>query len=802
MAEKVAIAIIGAGPAGLSAASRAAELGIPHVLLDASSEIADTVYRYQKGKLVMAEPAMLPLRSSLPFAEGTRESILERWREESARRGVNLRTGSRVTGIVGQHGAFTVHIAGAAPVAADHVVLAIGLQGNIRRLGVPGEELPWVQYHLDDPDEYRDETIVVVGGGDSGIENALALAEHNRVILLHRKDEFTSCREANYVRLQEAIAARRIEVRTGTSVARVDPDPGNGYRLDLSTRSVNGADNIHCHRVVARLGAMPPRQTLDRFGICFTSDDPRAPPLLSEQHESTVQGLYVIGSVAGYPFIKQALNQGYEVVEHILGHPIAPADEGVLLEKLLCASDVDSAAEGLERLRDSLPLLTTLSVRRLRELVLESEIWPPDKGELIFRKNDYGDSFFAILRGTVQIDLGEQEGRRVVIPLGVGDFFGEIGLLSGRRRSATVFAGDGCALLEIPRRTMLRLMEAEPSVKRRLDEISLKRIVHNLFGSSLEGRHIDDLVQAAQTREFAPGETIFNEGDEPDGLYWIRRGSVAVYGRQGVQEVVLSYVQAGNYIGEIAVVTNTPRTATVRAAAPTETVFVDAERFIKLLEQYPSVRSKVTATYLERLRTTESGRLRGSGALMHFLVEQGVGEATDVLIIDHTKCIRCNNCEEACADVHDGVSRMDRRAGKSFQSIHIPVSCRHCEHPRCMKDCPPDAIQRTAGGEVIIGDNCIGCGNCQQNCSYGVIRMARKIAYRRPSLLQILFGRPARTSQGDEASQTSAMKAVKCDMCRGIIGGSVCVRACPTGAAVRVGMEQLLEIVDRQGPPS
>ena len=62
------IAIIGSGPAGLSAAAHAAELGVSHVLLEAEPHVSNTIYKYQKGKHVMAEPQILPLRSPLTFA--------------------------------------------------------------------------------------------------------------------------------------------------------------------------------------------------------------------------------------------------------------------------------------------------------------------------------------------------------------------------------------------------------------------------------------------------------------------------------------------------------------------------------------------------------------------------------------------------------------------------------------------------------------------------------------------------------------------------------------------------------------
>ena len=73
MAERFKIAIVGSGPGGLSAAARAAERGISHVLLEAEDHVSNTIYRYQKGKYVMDEPGMLPLRAPVPFAAGSRE---------------------------------------------------------------------------------------------------------------------------------------------------------------------------------------------------------------------------------------------------------------------------------------------------------------------------------------------------------------------------------------------------------------------------------------------------------------------------------------------------------------------------------------------------------------------------------------------------------------------------------------------------------------------------------------------------------------------------------------------------------
>ena len=79
------VGIIGSGPAGLSAAAHAAALGVSHVLLESESQASNTIFKYQKGKHVMAEPQILPLRSPMSFAAGKREEILEKWDEEIAR---------------------------------------------------------------------------------------------------------------------------------------------------------------------------------------------------------------------------------------------------------------------------------------------------------------------------------------------------------------------------------------------------------------------------------------------------------------------------------------------------------------------------------------------------------------------------------------------------------------------------------------------------------------------------------------------------------------------------------------------
>ncbi len=96
------------------------------------------------------------------------------------------------------------------------------------------------------------------------------------------------------------------------------------------------------------------------------------------------------------------------------------------------------------------------------------------------------------------------------------------------------------------------------------------------------------------------------------------------------------------------------------------------------------------------------------------------------------------------------------------------------------------------GGEVFITDACIGCGNCERNCPYGVIHMGVE-SKAQPSLWRwMLFGGQEPGSETAAKRKNVAKKAAKCDMCKSLPGGPACVRACPTGAALRVSPESLL----------
>jgi len=783
------VVIIGSGPAGLSAAAHAATMDLSYLLLEATEAPANTIQRYQKGKHVMAEPAVVPLRSDLQFSAGTREAVLDSWQGDVDKLAINVLYGSEVTAISGAAPAFDLTLANGESITAGSVVLAIGMQGNPRKLGVTGEDSSFVQYTLDDPDEYNGETIVIVGAGDAAIENAIALARSNTVIIINRRDEFARAKEGNLALITRAIGDGSITCFYNTNVASLE----TGTAVVLNTET--GQTRIECNRIIARLGAIPPRRFVESCGIEFPSDDPTTLPELSNHYESNVPGLYVIGALGGYPLIKQAMNQGFEVVEFVSGNDIQPADHGILEQKfkrLPFDTNVDAT---LELIRKRIPLFTDINGLVLRELVLASELLTPKPDDIIFQKNDYTNSFIAIVEGEVSVETDDGKSIRLT----QGQFFGEMSLLSGRRRSATVRASSDCVLLESPRREIIRLMNTYERVRRIIDQFF---IIRTLRAGLVPDAPFDDVATVAKTAElmsFSADDVLFNEGDDATGLHLIRSGSVSVSRNIGGRDVVTTYVAAGNYVGEMGLLGQSKRSATVRATVATESIFLGADVFQRMVNSQAGLRERLQQKVKERL--SENLRMEAApdaGDLISFLMQQGLGEATDVLLIDESLCIGCDNCEKACAETHGGTSRLDRSAGPSYAQVHVPTSCRHCEDPHCMKDCPPDAIRRAPNGEVYIQDSCIGCGNCERNCPYDVIQMASE-KEQAPSLVSWLLtgSGPGPGERQPLAASKSIKKAVKCDMCKDLSGGPACVRACPTGAALRMSPSDFVNLTKR-----
>jgi Fe-S-cluster-containing hydrogenase component 2/CRP-like cAMP-binding protein/thioredoxin reductase len=813
------IAIVGSGPAGLSAAAHAARLGLSHVLLEKTDHLCDTIHRYQRGKAVMSTPEDLPLRADLPFKAGSREAVLGTWAQAFPPGAASVRLRAEVVGVSGVAGDFTLTLNNGPPVRAETIVLAVGTQGNPNRMACEGAHLPLVQYQLDDPTAFADEHIFVIGGGDSAIENALGLAadpdQANTVAIVHRQAEFSRAKDGNVARLMSARDSGRLTVFTEATPQRIEAgeDGGPGW---ITLRLPDGPRRLRCDRVIARLGSAPARAFVESFGVTFPGKDKDACPELSPHFETRAKGVYLIGALAGYPLIKHCINQGHDVVEYINGSlGLPPADEPVLKARLEGLPGNLSVSEWLERLRRDVEILRGLSPLQMREFMMGSRARHAPAGSVIFERGAVGSSLFGIAAGSVKVEVDPADPLNTVT-IGAGSFFGEAGLISGRRRNATVRAAEACILVEISRTAALKLMAQVAEARDTVDRIQTQRAVLSVFGPGLSAEDIQAVMATATVRPVRIGETILREGEQDYDLYIIRRGSMVVERTLGGKTVCLNYIPAGGIVGEGTLLGAGRRNATVRAAIDSQVIGLNGDRVRALLARKPALEAGLRNRFSARVEAgariegrfqREKGRINSvidyHVLVDPFLVREGAGEATDVLLIDERLCVGCDNCEKACADTHEGLSRLDREAGATVAGLHVPTSCRHCEDPKCMKRCPTDAIRKGSGGEVFISaEACIGCGNCEADCPYKVIRMD-KPPPKRPGLLAWMLlglgpgpGEPPETWKKAHAKAGGGgeKKAIKCDMCAGRKGGPACVRACPTGAAIRVSPEAFLSV--------
>jgi putative YpdA family bacillithiol system oxidoreductase len=218
------VAIIGAGPAGLSASLAAQQYGLKYLTLE-QGEIASTIRQYPRQKFLMAEPIEIPLYGNLYVGDGSKEALLSVWETIIKNTGVKVNTNERVDSVQKNSAGFHVTTA-KSDYRARYVILALGKRGTPRKLGAPGEELAKVAYRLIEAESYENKEVMVVGGGDSAIEAALALSrsDKNRVTLCHRGSNFQRARERNREQITTAAANGKVRIFYGAQVYEIRPD--------------------------------------------------------------------------------------------------------------------------------------------------------------------------------------------------------------------------------------------------------------------------------------------------------------------------------------------------------------------------------------------------------------------------------------------------------------------------------------------------------------------------------------------------------------------------------------------------
>src|SRR5216110_1654633 len=393
-----------------------------------------------------------------------------------------------------------------------------------------------------------------------------------------------------------------------------------------------------------------------------------------------------------------------------------------------------------------------------------------------------------------------------IAQLGSGELFGEMTCRTYQPRSATVQARESCVMIEMLRvildmlvgnRAPSELTKATSKVKmptfkgtsfkaeieKKYRERSLNNHLRSVpLFASLDDEFIEHLRQRVELVSYNQSQIICKEGDDADAFYLIRSGMVRVSNALPGGEMVRTYLSRGDYFGEIGLLRSIKRTATCAALDAVDVVKIPASEFNLMLEQFPAVRQQIEAVADARL---EAGQRKiPTGLHLDDFLNQGLFEAQNLLLIDLENCTRCDACVRACAQAHDGVSRL-LRDGLRYEHFLVATACRSCRDPLCMTQCPVGSIRRKENLEILIEDWCIGCGKCAELCPYGNINM-HPIDVVKEIRTEVKSAQPGLAPKIKiEKKKTTAYKANTCDLCTQLSTPS-CVYACPHDAAKRV----------------
>lgn len=256
------VIIVGAGPAGLSAALTAKQHQLTYRIFD-QQDVGGTILQYPRQKLVMTQPVEIPLYGKIEKTELTKEYLLEMWQEIISRQQLVIDSGVYVSGIQKSNEIFQVQTS-RGNFYSRHIVLAMGRRGTPRKLGVPGENLSKVAYQLIDAQSYQNKNILVVGGGDSAVEAAIGLARQpgNRVSISYRKNKFFRIKKKNEDRCHEMISSKKIIAKFNSEVLEIK-------EKSVIIKTEKGIEEILNDYVFIFAGGIPPFQMLKDIGIQF-----------------------------------------------------------------------------------------------------------------------------------------------------------------------------------------------------------------------------------------------------------------------------------------------------------------------------------------------------------------------------------------------------------------------------------------------------------------------------------------------------------------------------------------------------
>ena len=271
--------IIGAGPAGISAALRAKELGLSFQVVE-QGDVAQSIRSFPRGKLVFDQPLELPLTGKLWLEESTKEELLSHWMRIIRKADLPIYQDTRMTGIErdAQKKIFRVvtepREGGASRTRLSRrVLVAIGQRGTPRRLPIEidPEYETRVHYHLADARSFEGKRVIVVGLGDVAMETALALGRQpgTTVTVVHRGKSFTRGKARNIDELERMVDTGRVSLRFDSEITAIAKD-----RATL--RTPRGDDRVAYDAIFVMIGSIPPWNTLRSIGVRAVADEEAA----------------------------------------------------------------------------------------------------------------------------------------------------------------------------------------------------------------------------------------------------------------------------------------------------------------------------------------------------------------------------------------------------------------------------------------------------------------------------------------------------------------------------------------------
>ncbi|MEK6325133.1 MAG: cyclic nucleotide-binding domain-containing protein [Acidobacteriota bacterium] len=437
-------------------------------------------------------------------------------------------------------------------------------------------------------------------------------------------------------------------------------------------------------------------------------------------------------------------------------------------------------------------------------------------GETIVSQEEWGgNTFFVVVRGVADVFIEAPNNQSVkVAELKPGTQFGEMSVLAGVPRSATVKApaGGGVQILEI-QRPALRLLRKLPAFGQALDSSYRSHGRDNIIEElkhtvSLTPQMTQELKTLASFRVFSKNHVLFHEKAPVDRLYFIKQG----WFRRSVQSEEEDFVGHGFWLGVGGILREAVWPYTVTLMGRTEVLDVSIARLrqsAQLRELLERELMRFEPRALGSMVSATTGIRDKELAAQRTLIETGLVDGTNLLVMDMDLCVRCGNCSLACHKIHGQsrllrhgihVTRLERPSPRALQSVLSPAVCMHCQDPECLTGCPTGAIGRFSEGHIDIDPKtCIGCGDCATQCPYNAISMVSRKGKGEAAPHGFAWGiqdllRLSPDPLPAAVDATDDLLAVKCNLCSGTSMNPPesktpaygCEENCPTGALARI----------------